>query len=579
MESKMKIYLQKAIFINRAPFDKIEFDFNENEIGVLSAINGRGKTTVLSHVADAFYEMVKNYYSDTTDDSTRLYRVSNALFNIDSNLPSFVYLRFKIDDGYLDYVDVRNKCTQSQYDAAITLSGKIEYSIIDSVVSIHGFTKVFSSNFSKDLVEKIFKNNINIYFPAYRYEIPGYLNEPHKVKLNFRKHSHFSGNLNKPIEVISNINEIANWIMDVVIDQRGSGSSSPLFNGLNQLITQTISSKGFGNVRFGIGTRDFGAGRIQIVTDPNVTLVYPSIFNLSSGEFSLLCLFSEILRQADINKINVALEDITGIVVIDEVDKHLHVKMQKEILPKLFNLFPNIQFIVTSHSPFLSLGLAEQCSARTKVLDLNTGCSIDPIADQQYLEVYEMMIADNDRYKHLLEKISSEIEVVKELQIITEGKNTEHILKALSLVAHEVLPKIKVIAGVENKSGQQQLKNAFEIMSKSNYANKFLMIWDCDSEGIVNSLIETSHCYKFVFPLNNENIIAKKGIENLYCRTLFTDDVYDVREIPTDYGGSKIEKSFNKNKFFEKINLLDNADIFANYGTLITKIKSLLSNE
>lgn len=44
---------------------------------------------------------------------------------------------------------------------------------------------------------------------------------------------------------------------------------------------------------------------------------------------------------------------MTGIVLIDEVDKHLHITLHFSILPKLFELFPNIQFIVSSHSPFL----------------------------------------------------------------------------------------------------------------------------------------------------------------------------------------------------------------------------------
>ena len=46
----MKIYLEKAIFVNRAPFDKLELDFNQNEIAVLTAVNGRGKTTLISHI-------------------------------------------------------------------------------------------------------------------------------------------------------------------------------------------------------------------------------------------------------------------------------------------------------------------------------------------------------------------------------------------------------------------------------------------------------------------------------------------------------------------------------------------------
>jgi len=42
-----------------------------------------------------------------------------------------------------------------------------------------------------------------------------------------------------------------------------------------------------------------------------------------------------------------------GIVLIDEIDTHLHLELQRTILPFLTGLFPNIQFIVTTHSPFI----------------------------------------------------------------------------------------------------------------------------------------------------------------------------------------------------------------------------------
>lgn len=42
-----------------------------------------------------------------------------------------------------------------------------------------------------------------------------------------------------------------------------------------------------------------------------------------------------------------------GIVLIDEIETHLHLKLQKAIMPMLTALFPNIQFIVTTHSPFI----------------------------------------------------------------------------------------------------------------------------------------------------------------------------------------------------------------------------------
>lgn len=48
-----------------------------------------------------------------------------------------------------------------------------------------------------------------------------------------------------------------------------------------------------------------------------------------------------------------------GIVLIDEVETHLHLQLQKSILPMLTTIFPNIQFIVTTHSPFVLNSLVE----------------------------------------------------------------------------------------------------------------------------------------------------------------------------------------------------------------------------
>lgn len=47
-----------------------------------------------------------------------------------------------------------------------------------------------------------------------------------------------------------------------------------------------------------------------------------------------------------------------GIVLIDEVDLHLHPKWQRKVLNQLHEIFPQIQFIVTTHSPIVTLGAA-----------------------------------------------------------------------------------------------------------------------------------------------------------------------------------------------------------------------------
>lgn len=45
--------------------------------------------------------------------------------------------------------------------------------------------------------------------------------------------------------------------------------------------------------------------------------------------------------------------NLPGIVLIDEIETHLHLELQKNIMPLLTTMFPNIQFVVTSHSPFI----------------------------------------------------------------------------------------------------------------------------------------------------------------------------------------------------------------------------------
>lgn len=59
-----------------------------------------------------------------------------------------------------------------------------------------------------------------------------------------------------------------------------------------------------------------------------------------------------IIRMQDDKNVSNAYHK-EGIVLIDEIETHLHLELQKMVLPFLTKLFPNIQFIVTTHSPFV----------------------------------------------------------------------------------------------------------------------------------------------------------------------------------------------------------------------------------
>lgn len=78
--------------------------------------------------------------------------------------------------------------------------------------------------------------------------------------------------------------------------------------------------------------------------------------NLSDGYKGIISLTADIAYRAI--KLNPhlgerAVLDTEGIVLIDELDMHLHPKWQRHIVEDLKRTFPKIQFIVTTHSPFI----------------------------------------------------------------------------------------------------------------------------------------------------------------------------------------------------------------------------------
>lgn len=422
----MAFYIEKMIFHNRAPFEHLELSFKNKDIILLNAVNGGGKTTVLSHIADAFHELARKYYSEEFEGrQLKFYRILSPIYNLDPDNASIVYIRFNLNGEQIDYVDICNNTTADYYDKSISIDNKIPFSSFSNQLEKRNGIKLFSSNLNEQKAKGIFGQNIATYFPSYRFEYPGYLNDVYKPQLKFDCEERFDGYLPNPIEVITDLPKLANWLMDVVLDGQiykeqqnvNDGNNTDddatiamnrIIISLNSIINHALSNK-YGTLRLGIGKRTNPGQRISVMLDtenkPSI-IYYPSIFNISAGEACIITMFGEILRQADnLGKYS----DISGIVIIDEIDKHLHIKLQKEILPRLFGVFPNIQFILSSHSPFVSMGLANNLPLRSKIIDLSggEGIEITPQENPLYEEVYQMMLNENEQYKKMYEALKA----------------------------------------------------------------------------------------------------------------------------------------------------------------------------
>lgn len=73
-----------------------------------------------------------------------------------------------------------------------------------------------------------------------------------------------------------------------------------------------------------------------------------------------------------------------GIVLIDEIETHLHLELQRLVMPLLTRIFPNIQFIVTTHSPFVLSSMPDAVA-----YDLEHREIIDELTEYSYESLAE----------------------------------------------------------------------------------------------------------------------------------------------------------------------------------------------
>ncbi|MBQ9230735.1 MAG: AAA family ATPase [Prevotella sp.] len=85
-----------------------------------------------------------------------------------------------------------------------------------------------------------------------------------------------------------------------------------------------------------------------------------SLDELSEGYRSMIIFVCDLLyRLLDNNPDVDKIFEIPAVVLVDEIDEHLHLKWQRQIVKKLRGIFPNIQFVFTTHSPTIIQGASD----------------------------------------------------------------------------------------------------------------------------------------------------------------------------------------------------------------------------
>lgn len=149
-----------------------------------------------------------------------------------------------------------------------------------------------------------------------------------------------------------------------------------------------------------------------------------SFDSLSSGFKAIFNVYTNLLMCAQSKKIEP--EELSGIVIIDEIDVHLHISLQKKVLPFLIKAFPKIQFIVSTHSPFV----ITSTNNNTVVYDISSGEFFEEDLSQYS---YESVIKGLFHVNPISSETKESIEILKKLlnEDQTNYENIRSIIKDL----------------------------------------------------------------------------------------------------------------------------------------------------
>lgn len=351
--------LKKVKIINYRCFKEAEIDFDEHTTLIVGK-NGAGKTAILDAVAVA---------------------ISTFLLGIDVGVSRSI----SKDDARYEFHDLDGTVDpQHQFPVNIESIGDIldNYNVkwVRSLNSESGNTTVKEAreltNISKSVQNRIMTGDKSLNLPLISYYGTGRLYAQKKEKKNIKSLTEFKRQVGYVDCMAAESNEklMLNWFQIQTLkslqEQQRTGKVE------KPLLLKTVESaicKCFERIS--------GSKNADIVFDLDT---HRLVLNFESGDGSLqkfamdemsdgykntLSMIGDIAyRMAVLNPMlgDKVLEETSGVVMIDEIDLHLHPQWQQTIISDLNTIFPKIQFIVSSHAPAVINSVAKE---QIRILD------------------------------------------------------------------------------------------------------------------------------------------------------------------------------------------------------------------
>lgn len=438
--------INKLYLDNYRCFKDFTIDFHD-QLTVLVATNGKGKTAILDAIAVAFGTFVN---------STGVAR--GSVFH-------------RSDVQKIKARETKTNEMEEVYPLVLEANGLINNEDTHWSRELHKPKGATTTKDTKPLIQygqdirKKVVQKVDEILPLISYYGTGRLWGLKKITLNKKQHetSRLSGYIDC-LDPLSSYKSFESWYVDIClaelelkieeIEKNNLDISNNEFTSIRKSIQQAVNHI----VEKNTGWKDIVyKKRAETIVAQNETFGELSLMQLSDGIRNMIGLVADIAYRAV--KLNPHLENAPkqtpGIVLIDEVDMHLHPKWQQTVLTDLTKAFPNIQFIVTTHSPQV-LSTVKKEQIRILGENVVSTPSTHSFGEDSSVLLAELMnvsplppleiVEKRKEYQRLIEDREYESPRAKQLQkelIENYGENSEFIIQTEMLIRRfEALKKV-----------------------------------------------------------------------------------------------------------------------------------------
>lgn len=351
-ESEMRI--ERLRLKNFRCFENMEIQLHP-KCNILVGINGAGKSTILDALAVALGGYLTGF------DGIR----SNSILPEDAHYKMFC-VGSRIEPQEQFPVEIYAEGTVKKKNAVINSSEAIiswqrELNGKDRRTT-YGNVK-FIVDYARTLQNSVRSGDVTCILPLVAYYGTGRLWLQKRNRTKYKKGEKLNRQMGYMdcIAAESNEKQMMQWFEEMTYIQLQEGTAIAELEAVKSALSKCYLNvdNSATDVKFAYDVRSH---ELEIyIYHHNEAEKFP-VRMLSDGEKGIISLVADIAYRMALlnpNLLDKVLET-PGVVLIDEIDLHLHPSWQKKIMNSLMDIFPNVQFIVTTHSPSIILNVPRE---------------------------------------------------------------------------------------------------------------------------------------------------------------------------------------------------------------------------